>query len=294
MTAIEIIQQHHEPLKHHFDQLFSHTQDAPPRLIEAIRYSLDAGGKRLRPVLILETFHLINNPHADPKDALTAGTAMELIHTFSLVHDDLPAMDNDDFRRGKPTNHKIFGEALAILAGDAMMSLAFEWIAGYVRPDLVPSLIRELARATGPCGMIGGQVLDIENEHRPLTFEQLKQVHRLKTGALLTASCRMGALCARASDTQLQAVTSFGQHLGLAFQIMDDILDQTSSLQQLGKATQKDASRGKNTYPALLGLDGARKEAEHQIEQAIRSLTPFGSQARRLQTLARFVTDRQS
>ncbi|GIW76071.1 MAG: hypothetical protein KatS3mg104_1134 [Phycisphaerae bacterium] len=239
MTAIEIIQQHHESLKHHFDQLFSDTQDAPPRLIEAIRYSLDAGGKRLRPVLILETFHLINNPQADPKDALTVGTATELIHTFSLVHDDLPAMDNDDFRRGKPTNHKIFGEALAILAGDAMMSLAFEWIAGYVRPHLVPSLIRELARATGPCGMIGGQVLDIENEHRPLTFEQLKQVHRLKTGALLTASCRMGALCAGASDTQLQAVTSFGQHLGLAFQIMDDILDQTSSLQQLGKATQK-------------------------------------------------------
>lgn len=293
MTAIEILQQHHEHLNHYFDQLFSEIQEAPPRLIEAIRYSLDAGGKRLRPVLILETFQLINNPDTNPKDALTSAASIELIHTFSLVHDDLPAMDNDDFRRGKPTNHKVFGEALAILAGDAMMSLAFEWIARYVQPDLVPGLIHELARASGPSGMIGGQVLDIENEHRPLTFEQLKQVHRLKTGALLTASCRMGALCARATDAQLQAVTSFGQHLGLAFQIMDDILDQTSTLQQLGKTTQKDAFRGKNTYPALLGLDAAQQEAEQQIELAIRSLSPFGTQAQRLQTLARFVTDRR-
>lgn len=294
MTAIEILQQHNDQLNRYFEQHFAHPQGAPPRLIEAIRYSLDAGGKRLRPALILETFYLINNPLADLNNALVSAAAMELIHTFSLVHDDLPAMDDDDFRRGKPTNHKVFGEALAILAGDAMMTLAFELIASEVCSDLVPVVVRELARACGPTGMIGGQVLDIQHEHQSLTLEQLKHVHRLKTGALLTASCRIGAICAHATDPQLQAVTTFGQHIGLAFQIVDDILDETGSAEQLGKATRKDSSRGKNTYPALLGLTGAQQEARRQTDLAMESLGSFGPSAQRLITLARFVTDRQA
>jgi geranylgeranyl diphosphate synthase type II len=162
-------------------------------------------------------------------------------------------MDNDDLRRGRPTNHKVYGEAMAILAGDAMTTLAFELIATDADPELAGSLVRELARASGPCGMIGGQVLDMDGENRNLDLAGLQQIHRMKTGALLTTSCRLGAICARASELSLTAVTEYGRHLGLAFQIIDDILDVTSTPEQLGKATNKDAAKGKNTYPTPIG-----------------------------------------
>jgi geranylgeranyl diphosphate synthase type II len=243
---------------------------------------------------VLESFAACAGGAAPSKSALSAAAAMELIHTFSLVHDDLPAMDDDDLRRGKPTNHKVFGEAMAILAGDAMMTMAFEMLAADAEPSIAPALVRELAHAAGPAGMIGGQVLDLAGENQALALDQLQQIHRLKTGALLTTSCRMGAIAAGGADAAaLNAMTRFGEHLGLAFQIVDDILDVTSTPQQLGKATNKDASRGKNTYPALLGLEASRAEAERHLDDAVQALSPIGARAEPLRVLCRFVVDRQ-
>jgi len=262
-------------------------------LEEALRYSLLGGGKRIRPVLCLATGEALGR---EPEEVLPAACALELVHTFSLVHDDLPAMDNDDLRRGRPTNHKVFGEAMAILAGDAMTTMAFEVIATDAAPAIAPALIRELAHAAGPTGMIGGQVLDIAGENQPLSLEQLQQVHRLKTGALLTASCRMGAIAAlggKDEDSLLLAVTQFGRHLGLAFQIIDDVLDVTSTPEQLGKATNKDAGKGKNTYPGLLGLEASRQRAHMELDAAVAALEPLAQSADGLRAMARFAVERQ-
>jgi geranylgeranyl diphosphate synthase type II len=269
---------------------------APARLIEAVSYSLFAGGKRLRPTLVLESAKACSQEDdpAGTETAHAAAGAVELIHNFSLVHDDLPAMDDDDLRRGRPTCHKVFGEAMAVLAGDAMVTLAFELLATRAHEKVAPRLIAELAAASGPVGMIGGQALDMASENQPLDLQQLQHIHHLKTGALLTTSCRMGALAGAADERQLAALTSFGRHLGLAFQIIDDILDITSTAQQLGKATNKDSHRGKNTYPAILGLDASRAQAARQLEAALESLRELGSAADALRCLARFVVERQS
>jgi geranylgeranyl diphosphate synthase type II len=226
------------------------------------------------------------------RSALAAAAAIELIHTFSLVHDDLPAMDDDDLRRGRPTNHKVYGEAMAILAGDAMVMLAFEIVATDSDSAVVPSLIRELASASGPEGMIGGQVLDMDGENVALKLDQLQRLHAMKTGALLTASCRLGAISAGAGTGPLHAVTAYGKHLGLAFQIVDDLLDVTSTPEQLGKATKKDAGKGKNTYPSLLGLEGSRREADQQLASALTAVDDLGPRADVLRVLARFVVQR--
>jgi len=219
---------------------------------------------------------------------------MELIHTFSLVHDDLPAMDDDDLRRGRPTNHKVFGEAMAILAGDAMVTMAFELLATDAHTPYVATLVKELAHATGPEGMIGGQVLDIDGEEKTLTLDQLQQVHRMKTGALLTASCRLGAISAGANESQLNSVAEYGRHLGLAFQIIDDVLDVTSTPEQMGKATNKDAAAGKNTYPVLMGLEASRAEAQKQLDLALQSIDQLGPAADGLRNLAKFVVERNA
>ncbi len=258
---------------------------SPARLVDAMEYSLFAGGKRLRPVLTLAAYracstsnssrHAAGLPAAGLLAATVAAGAMELIHTFSLVHDDLPAMDDDDFRRGRATNHKVFGEAMAVLAGDAMVTLAFELLATETQPSLAAILTRELAVASGPAGMIGGQVLDIDSEHQALSFEQLASLHAMKTGALLTCSCRMGAICAGADESKLDALTRFGRHLGLAFQIVDDLLDVTATTEQLGKQSNKDAAAGKNTYPQLIGIDRAREEADRQLSAALSALDTF-------------------
>ncbi len=264
---------------------------APERLVEAILYSLQAGGKRLRPALVLETCRACGGDAAT-RSTIAAATAMELIHTFSLVHDDLPAMDDDDLRRGRPTNHKVFGEAMAILAGDAMVSTAFELLAEQAEPAIAPKLVAELARAAGPGGMIGGQVIDIASEDISLSFDQLRNLHAMKTGALLVASCRMGAICAGADDSELTTVSSFAAHVGLAFQITDDLLDVTATSEQLGKATNKDANRGKNTYPLLLGVEGSRSAATAELQAALDSLKPLGARAAGLAALAKFVVQR--
>jgi geranylgeranyl diphosphate synthase type II len=292
-AATDLLRRHGERLHAYFKAILARHTAAPPRLAESIGYSLTAGGKRLRPALVLECCHACSGHEANAS-ALAAAAAMEFVHTFSLVHDDLPAMDDDDLRRGRPTNHKVFGEAMAILAGDAMVTEAFAILATDAEPRFVPALVRELAHASGPEGMIGGQVLDIDGEDQSLTLEQLQQVHRMKTGALLTASCRMGAIAAGAPESHLSAVTDYGRHLGLAFQIVDDILDVTSTPEQMGKATNKDAAKGKNTYPVLMGLEASQREAKLHLDAALDALAPLGSAADGLRHLARFVVEREA
>ncbi len=292
-TALDLLKRHGHAVEQHLAGLRDRSVAAPGRLVEAVEYSLMAGGKRLRPALVLETAWACGATSSN-RSALAAAGAIELIHTFSLVHDDLPAMDDDDLRRGRPTNHKVFGEAMAILAGDAMVTLAFELIATDAEPAVVPALVRELAAASGPVGMIGGQVLDIDGENVSLSLNELRQLHAMKTGALLTCACRMGAIAAGADSAKLGAVTAYGRHLGLAFQIVDDVLDVTSTPEQMGKATGKDAAKGKNTYPSLIGLEASRQTAAEQLEAAIASVQILGDRGIGLQNLARFVADRQS
>jgi geranylgeranyl diphosphate synthase type II len=292
--AVAILNQHAGAVNAYFAVLRGRYPHAPPRLLDSIEYSLRGGGKRLRPALILECFTACaGGNQAGHASALAAAGAMELIHTFSLVHDDLPAMDDDDLRRGQPTNHKVFGEAMAILAGDAMVTMAFEVLSVDADPAALPGLIRELAGASGPQGMIGGQVLDIDGENQRLSLPELQRIHRLKTGALLTASCRLGAIAAK-QDKLLPAMTEFGRHLGLAFQIVDDVLDVTSTPEQMGKATGKDADKGKNTYPSLLGLEESRREADNQLKAALECIKPLGRAGAGLAALAKFVVERNN
>ena len=287
-----LLDEHSRALHRYFQATLARYAPAPPRLMESIAYSLYAGGKRLRPALILESCRACSGNASAMEAAMAGAAAMELIHTFSLVHDDLPAMDNDDLRRGRPTNHKVYGEAMAILAGDAMMTIAFELLADQVPGPASVAMIRELAANSGPCGMIGGQVLDMDGETRRLNLHELQHLHRLKTGALLTCSCRLGAIAASTDDRTVDCLTAFGRHLGLAFQIIDDILDETSTPEQMGKATKKDAAKGKNTYPVLLGLEGSRAEANKALAAALDAISPLGDRARPLQAIARFVVER--
>jgi geranylgeranyl diphosphate synthase type II len=290
VDALSLLRRHAEATEQYLREVLKRT-DGPPRLAEAVEYSLMAGGKRLRPALVLECAAACG---AINRSALAAAGAVELIHTFSLVHDDLPAMDDDDLRRGRPTNHKVFGEAMAILAGDAMVAMAFEALAADADADVLGALVTELSRATGPKGMIGGQVLDMQGEGQNLDLPQLQALHAAKTGALITASARMGAIAAKAGESVVQAVTQYGRSLGLAFQIIDDILDVTSTPEQMGKGTGKDAGRGKNTYPSLMGLDASQNEAKRVLAAALNALKPLGETAEGLRSLARFVVDRRN
>jgi geranylgeranyl diphosphate synthase type II len=295
LNAAEILSTSADTLTDYFRALLKRYPASPTRLLESIEYSLLAGGKRLRPALVIESWRACagGNTSAPAKAALASAAALELVHTFSLVHDDLPAMDDDDLRRGRPTNHKVFGEAMAILAGDAMVTMAFEVLAHDCPPELVGLLVGELAFATGPDGMIGGQVVDMD-ESKPKTLEQLQKLHRMKTGALLTASCRMGAIAAGADENKVSSLDRFGRHLGLAFQIVDDLLDETSTPEQMGKATKKDAAKGKVTYPTIMGLEASRKEAEKNLNAAMKAIAPLGAPAERLKCLAEFVVERQT
>ncbi len=266
----------------------------PVTIHRAVRYSLFAGGKRIRPILCLQSAAAISD-HAPA--ALDAGCALEMIHTYSLIHDDLPALDNDDYRRGKPTCHKVFGEAMAILAGDALFTLAMQTLArieGLADAAKI-RLIDELAFASGTVeGMIGGQVTDIEGERQTPTAELLDCIHRAKTGALLRASVRMGGICGGGDAAQLEALSCYGEHVGLAFQIVDDILDVEESSEALGKTAGKDAAQGKITFPAVYGLEDSRRMAQEQCGRAHRALEPFGEKARRLHEIADLIVHRKS
>ena len=261
----------------------------PETLWESMRYSLQAGGKRLRPLLTLATLEALGREAAP---ALPAACAVELIHTQSLIHDDLPAMDNDDLRRGKPTNHKVFGEAQAILAGDAMLAYAFYVIAGPLAgsypAEACLAATRELAEAT-VVGMVSGQVVDMASEGKPVSAETLSYIHRHKTGALIHVAVRIGGLLGQAAPAQQAQLEAYAAHVGLAFQIADDILDVTKSAEELGKTPGKDVAAGKATYVALYGLDAARQKLEAEVAGALAALADWGPEAEALRAIARFV-----
>ncbi len=269
-------------------------ENVPPETIHrAMRYSLFAGGKRIRPILCLEAAHAVSD---DSPGAISAACALELIHTYSLIHDDLPALDNDDYRRGKLTNHKVFGEAMAILAGDSLLTWAFQVLAELdAPPDRKVRLIAELATASGTVGgMIGGQVADLEGEGKTPTAPLLESIHRAKTGALLRASLRMGAIYAGATAEQYKLLSCYGEHMGLAFQIVDDLLDVEESSAALGKTAGKDAQQHKITFPAVYGLERSHRMAEEQCALAHQALQPFGERAARLGELADHIVQRKS
>ena len=266
----------------------------PATIHKAMRYSLFAGGKRIRPLLAIAAANTVSDA---PVGVESAACSLELIHTYSLIHDDLPALDNDDLRRGRPTCHKVYGDAMAILAGDALLTLAFEVLAKL--PDVDASrriaLVRELAVASGTVGgMIGGQVNDIEGEGKFPTAQLLDSIHRAKTGALLRASVRMGAIYAGASEEELGALTRFGEHIGLAFQIVDDILDVEQPSEALGKTAGKDAQQHKITFPAVYGMARSHEMAEQERIEAHLALKMFDERAERLRELADLIVRRNA
>ena len=275
------------------DAILPPDSEPPAGLHASMRYSVLAGGKRLRPILVLAAGEACGGT-AD--EMLTAGCAVELVHTYSLIHDDLPAFDDDDLRRGKPTNHKVFGEAQAILAGDALQTLAFGAMAEAARaaddPGRWAAAIAELGWAAGSSGMAGGQWLDVEAEGNHLDLPALETMHAAKTGALLTACVRIGGILAAAEPDDLERISAYGRAIGLAFQVVDDILDVEGSVESLGKTPGADAERGKPTYPALLGIDEARATADRLRRVAHESIAPLGEAAKPLATIADFIIDR--
>jgi geranylgeranyl diphosphate synthase type II len=267
----------------------------PPTVHRAMRYSVQAGGKRLRPILVIAGAEAVGAP---PATVMPTACALEMIHTYSLIHDDLPAMDDDDYRRGRLTNHKVFGDAVAILAGDALLTLAFKLVADNAAlvsdPRVVCDVVAAIAEASGTFGMVGGQVVDIESEGKAITPETLEYIHRHKTAALLRGSLWVGARLGGADAAALAAIDDAGQSLGLAFQIVDDILDVEGSLEALGKTAGSDVRKQKATYPALHGLEVSRREARRLIEEAKSRLAVFGDRATPIRALADFVIERKS
>jgi geranylgeranyl diphosphate synthase type II len=274
------------------DRFLPRENTPPPTIHKAMRYSLFAGGKRLRPILCLAATEACRGNIAN---ALPFAAAMECIHTYSLVHDDLPSMDNDDFRRGRATCHKVFGDGIAILAGDALLTIAFE-IAARAKPTRRYSnaiMIREIASAAGSQRLIAGQVADLEAEGKTASRDQLCYIHENKTAAILTASVRLGAMSANADATKLRAITRFGRALGLAFQVIDDILDVTQTSEKLGKSAGKDLTAHKATYPAVIGLDASRGEARRLTNAAQSALNSFGREAEPLREIANYLLERE-
>ena len=261
-------------------------------LEKAMEYSLMAGGKRLRPVLLMAAADAVGK---DGAAFLTTGCAIEMIHTYSLIHDDLPAMDNDDYRRGKPTNHKVFGDGIAVLAGDALLTLAFEVMLRQegAAPETLVTVVSEMSRAAGPYGMVGGQVLDLEGEGRHLDLAALRKIHMGKTGALFCAAIRSGAILAGAKEEELAALTLYAERFGLAFQITDDILDVTGDEAAIGKPVGSDVRNEKATYVTLTSLEEAKKLAEDAVNEAVAALDIFGGRAAFLRDLARFLLGRK-
>ncbi len=294
MNISEYVAREQQRIEREMERLVPAETTPPTTIHRAMRYSLFAGGKRIRPILCLAAAEAIA---ATAPGVETAACALEFIHTYSLIHDDLPALDNDDYRRGKLTCHKVFGEAMAILAGDSLLTLAFETLAAMdsVADDRKTRMIHELATASGTVGgMIGGQVADLEGEGKPPDAQLLESIHRAKTGALLRASVRMGAIYAGAGAAQLDAISRFGEHIGLAFQIVDDILDVEESSQALGKTAGKDAQQQKITFPAVYGLEESRRMAQEERQRAHASLAILAPRAVRLLALADLIVQRKA
>jgi geranylgeranyl diphosphate synthase, type II len=285
------------------ERLLPPANQHPQSIHQAMRHSVFAGGKRLRPILCMEAGRMVNARAAAGSQAAplpagieNLGAALEMLHTYSLVHDDLPALDNDDLRRGRPTCHKAFGEATAILTGDALQTQAYEVLAELqCPPEARVAIIREIAHATGTIdGMIGGQVVDLEAEHKKPDLAMLEYIHRSKTAALITASVVAGGIYAGASSKEIEALRVYGRSIGLAFQIVDDVLDVTQTSEQLGKTAGKDTAAEKVTYPALFGVDESLRKADALVDEACRQLEPFAAGGNTLRELARFLIERKN
>jgi geranylgeranyl diphosphate synthase, type II len=303
VTIEEYIAHQQQRVEAALDRVAPPESQEPETIHRAMRYSLFAGGKRIRPLLAMAAAEAVGDPdHSSPKTRAcargieSAACSLELIHTYSLIHDDLPALDNDDLRRGRPTCHKVFGDAMAILAGDALLTLAFQVLSDLdVDAERRVTLVHELATAAGTVnGMIGGQVNDLEGEGAAPTPELLESIHRAKTGALLRASVRLGAIYAGADQEQLEALSRYGEHIGLAFQIVDDVLDVEQPSEALGKTAGKDAQQHKITFPAVYGLDRSREMAERQRLAAHSALASYGERAERLKQLADLIVRRNA
>lgn len=271
--------------------------ERPESIHKAMRYSIFAGGKRVRPVLMLAACEAVGGEIAK---AMPTACAMEMIHTYSLIHDDLPAMDNDDFRRGRPTNHKVFGDAIAILAGDGLLTEAFKLMSDArftadVSAEIKIAVINEIATCAGTYGMVGGQVVDMESEGKPdMDLPTVQYIHIHKTGALIKASVVAGALLGGADEKQLAAIRRYGEAAGLAFQIADDILDIEGTTEEIGKDAGSDQARGKATYPAVIGLAAAKQEAQAMMDEAMRALESLGDAAEPLREIARYIVERKN
>ncbi len=295
MDIKEILNQKRLQIEEALLHCMLHDEGTLAQHIKAMRYSLFAGGKRVRPILCLAATESLG---LDSGPFLPVACGLECIHTYSLIHDDLPAMDNDEMRRGKPTNHVVFGEAEAILAGDGLLTFAFELFSNpelseYVTDGERLRLIHTIARAAGSLGMVGGQAVDIVSEGKPISFEMLRFIHSHKTGALITASVQAGAILGQATQEQFQALTTYGQNIGLAFQIVDDLLNVVGTAEELGKATGSDAERQKATYPSFFGIEITRKKANEAVDNAIAALSGFDGKADFLRGLANYILTRK-
>jgi geranylgeranyl diphosphate synthase, type II len=289
----QVLEQGRDAADRALERLLPPATQHPTSIHQAMRHSVFAGGKRLRPILCMEAGRMVAEQL--PAGIEDVGAALEMLHTYSLIHDDLPALDNDDLRRGRPTSHKVFGEAIAILAGDALQTQAYEVLARVRCPaEARVAIIREIAHGTGTVdGMIGGQVVDLEAEHAKPSLETLEYIHRSKTAALITASVVSGGMYAGANADQVARLRSFGQSVGLAFQIVDDVLDVTETSEQLGKTAGKDTAAEKTTYPALYGIDESLRKADALVDRACTELNEFGPAASTLKDLARFLVERK-
>jgi geranylgeranyl diphosphate synthase type II len=276
------------------ERFLPRAEDGPEIIHQAVRHSLFAGGKRLRPILCVAAAEAVGG---GGQDFLSCACALEMIHTYSLIHDDLPAMDNDDYRRGMPTSHRVFGEGIAILAGDALLTEAFHLLSRpeFTRDDNTEKrlqVINLIARAAGTAGMVGGQVMDLQGEGKTVALETLEDMHRRKTGAMLTVSVVSGAILAGATAAQTAVLSRYGQDIGLAFQIADDILNITGNSDVMGKVTGSDVSRGKTTFPALMGLEASRNRLTELVERATAHLSGFDHRAEPLRWIAKYVMER--
>ena len=296
MDIQDYLKQQQEKIDQFLDQVVPPGHVLAKTLYESIRYSLLGGGKRIRPILTLAAAEAVG---CQSHVVMPYAAALELIHTYSLVHDDLPAMDNDDYRRGRPTNHKVYGDGLAILAGDALLTMAFELccqtsLETRISPDRQITLIRELAVGAGHGGMVGGQVMDIQAENQDIDLITLQTIHNYKTGKLIRAAVRIGGILGGAAHHQLECLTGYAEDIGLAFQIADDVLNMTGTRKEMGKDAGTDAKRGKKTYPSFYGIDGARELATDCITRALRRLEDFDEKADPLRALAKYVVHRRN
>ncbi len=294
VKAARYLEEQRAQIDAELDRLVPSEDAYPASIHRAVRHSLFAGGKRLRPLLCKEAGRLLDG---DAQAVSRIGCALEMLHTYSLIHDDLPALDNDDLRRGRPTCHKAFGEATAILAGDALQTMAYEVLSETrgIPAERQLQIISEIAHATGTCGgMIAGQVVDMEMTARPVDAASLEFMHSAKTGALLRASVRVGAMAAGAAQTDLDRLTTYGEKIGLAFQIADDLLDELGSSAELGKTAGKDRHQGKATYPALYGIEESRRTAARLVKEGCEALSAYGGRSERLEEIAHFLIERTS